>query len=104
MAAQPSIELALWDLLDAAARKDERAKQRCQDLKLDWQRKDESLGRLQRGVLIRWLDDHPDVLDQIRRHVPPPDAGAPTKDDAQPSSRMLPITREWFQYLSLIHI
>ncbi len=82
LAARPSLELALWDLLDAAARGNEHAKRRCQELKLDWQRKDEVLGYLQRGALIRWLDDHPDVRDGIVLHYGPP------------------ITREWFQYIA----
>jgi len=98
LAARPSLDLPFWDFLAAAARKDRRAQERCKRLKQDWERKDDVLGHLQRGVLIHWLDDHSHVRDQIiSRYTPPPDSGILTRGDQRPSGRVLPITREWFQ-------
>jgi hypothetical protein len=82
LAPRSSLELLpFWNLL-AAAREDKRAKERCKRLKQDWELKDSVLGRLQRGVLINWLKDHPHVVDEIVLHYGPP------------------ITREWLQYIA----
>jgi hypothetical protein len=88
---RPRLEYPLWHLLDAAREK-KSAKQRCERLKVDWQRKDEVLGLVQRGAVIRWLEDHLEVLNEIIFHY----------SDMQPGSDVLPlpITREWFQYIA----
>jgi hypothetical protein len=91
----------LWPLLDAAA-EDERAQQLCKNLKGNRSLKNNALEILQEGPLIWWLNDHPEMRDQlIRRYALPLDAKAHTKGVRQGSSRVL-ITRDWFQHIASV--